>query len=107
MHRLADERSFNVIVSLLSLSNLPSIIVSSVTSELIAQLTSESDDETVETKQIVDGRIRALLVQIQQRHPLILHKCFESAIAEDSSDKEALEQALLSLSLVRTTSSFI
>lgn len=78
-----------------------------MTSGLIAQLTSGSDDEAADTKQIVDGRIRALLVQTQQRHPLILQKCFESAMAEDSSEKEALEQALLSLSLVRTMSSFI
>ncbi|KAH8084910.1 armadillo-type protein [Cristinia sonorae] len=97
--RLEDERSFNIILSLLPAKNLPSEIIQVTTSSLIAQIVSVGQDGATGQKGVVEGRARALLVQIQQRHPSILQKCFDDALEGDETSKEALQQALLSLSL--------
>ncbi|THH26927.1 hypothetical protein EUX98_g7265 [Antrodiella citrinella] len=105
--RINEDRPFSIILSLLSLPSLPSESIFAVTSSLITQLTRSSGVVSDETKPVVDGRTRALLVQAQQRHPDILQKCFDRAMTEDAENKEALEQALLSLSLVRSNVVFI
>ncbi|TCD67119.1 snoRNA-binding rRNA-processing protein utp10 [Steccherinum ochraceum] len=101
--RLQDDQYFNLVLSLLPTSNLPSLAVATAASGLIHVLISENEDE--EAHQVVKDRARAVLVQIQQRHPVILQQVFDDIMSGESADKNVLEQALLSLSLgIPTTS---
>lgn len=99
-HRLDEERRFKIILTLLPLPQLPTVITTTLVASLLWVFTS-SVNQDEERKHVAHGHSRAILVQLQQRYPTIVQKCFEGAIESDAENKAALEQILLSLSLVR------
>jgi U3 small nucleolar RNA-associated protein 10 len=80
--------------SILTSSNVPSAITHRLAMLLIdADVSSE---DTVDTTSH-----RALLSRIQQRHPSILQEVAEEVISDRENVKDAVEQLIISLSMVR------
>lgn len=91
--RLSDEQAFRVVDALVTHSELPAILIRSLTVSLFKALVEQSSTES-------HSKIRSLLVQVQQRHPDVLQNSYDDMLETDSDKKDVLEQALLSLSMV-------
>lgn len=81
--------------SLVTHSELPTPLIQSITASLLSTLISHEGAASTE----LPLRIRSILVHIQQRYPDLLQKAFDETLQTDSEKKDALEQALLSLSM--------
>lgn len=90
--RLSDEQAFRVVDALVTHSELPAILIRSLTVSLFKALVEQSSTES-------HSKIRSLLVQVQQRHPDVLQNSYDDMLETDSDKKDVLEQALLSLSM--------
>lgn len=90
---LTEDRSIAVLTGLVTCEDLPCSLLSLVANELVQQ-SLEDSDETLQ------ARRRALLVNLQQRHPAVLQKTFRDLLEEDKYEKSSVEHLLFSLSLV-------
>ncbi|KAI0092311.1 armadillo-type protein [Irpex rosettiformis] len=94
LERLDNERATSVLTSLVTYAEVPRAVILAMASGLIdlSLHSSESDSGTIQ------ARARSLLVHLHQRHPQVLHKAFQVALA-DEEDHNAAQQLLLSLSV--------
>jgi hypothetical protein len=80
--------------SILTSSNVPSIIIRHLSKLLVEAVVSFED--TADTTPH-----RAMLTTIQQRYPLILQEVTEEVISDGEEVKDTVEQLIISLPMVR------
>lgn len=90
--------TFSILSALVSSSDLPNVVLKSITTHSInAALDSDSLPTT---------NLHRLMVSLQQRHPNIVEDMSRLSIDENEDQEEAIEQLLLSLSVVGKSFSF-
>jgi hypothetical protein len=78
--------------TLVSSSNLPNVVLKSITTHSI--------DAALESNSLPTKNLHRLLVSLQQRHPNTVEDISRLSINENEGQEEAIEQLLLSLSVV-------
>lgn len=92
--RLADEASVTLLETIITTSTMPPTVVLALTTSLMKDvLNSTSEAQIVLTA-------RRLLSLIQPRHPSVLQKVAETLSEADESANDAVEQLVISLSMV-------
>ena len=92
--RLADEASVTLLEKIIATSTMPSTVILALTTSLMKNvLNPASDAQIVLTA-------RRLLSLIQPRHPSVLQKVAETLSEVDESANDAVEQLVISLSMV-------
>jgi len=84
--------AFSILGALVSSSNLPNVVLKSITTHSI--------DAALESNSLPTTNLHRLLVSLQQRHPNIVEDMSRLSIDETEGQEEAIEQLLLSLSVV-------
>lgn len=74
-------------------SDLPSAIIRGIADALIHLSVQHNTEATTQ------ARCRSLLIHMQQRHPNILQKAFQTVLNHTEVDKDIIEQLILSLSV--------
>jgi U3 small nucleolar RNA-associated protein 10 len=92
--RLPEDTTLDTLQSLLTSTKVPNAIIHPLAVLLIDAVVSS--EETIDT-----ALHRAMLSTIQQRHPTVLQKAAEGVISDDEDLKDAVEQLIISLSMVR------
>ncbi|TFK48252.1 hypothetical protein OE88DRAFT_1664727 [Heliocybe sulcata] len=95
--RLNDETSRTVLETILTCPEVPDAVIHGAL-HLLVDAVLDSEDAAHMNEH------RRMLTLIQQRYPEILQKTAEKIIAEDEDAKEAVEQLILSLSIVQVSS---
>jgi hypothetical protein len=91
--RLPEDAAHTALQSILTSSKVPNAVTRRLTMLLIAAVVSSGDSaDSVPS--------RAILSTIQQRYPSILQKVADETIAEKEDVTEAVEQLIISLSMV-------
>lgn len=91
--RLEDEKALSLLEAIISVPNLPALVINQSASMLLA--VSATNKITP-----ASTSARRLLSIIQQRHPLTLQEAAQLLIEQDETLREAVEQLILSLSVV-------
>ena len=94
LSRLADEASVTLIEELIATSTMPSTVILALTTSLMKDVL----DPTSEAQIVLTAR--RLLSLIQPRHPSVLQKVAETLSEADELANEAIEQLVISLSMV-------
>jgi hypothetical protein len=84
--------AFSILSALVSSSNLPNVVLKSITTHSI--------DAALESNSLPTKNLHRLLVSLQQRHPNTVEDMSRLSINENEGQEEAIEQLLLSLSVV-------
>ena len=84
--------AFSLLSALISSSNLPNVVLKSITTHSI--------DAALESNSLPTKSLHPLLVSLQQRHPTTIEDMSRLSIKEDEGQEEAIKQLLLSLSVV-------
>ena len=92
--RLADDASVTLLEKIIATSTMPSTVILALTTSLMKDVL----DPTSETQIVLIAR--RLLSLIQPRHPSVLQKVAETLSEADESANDALEQLVISLSMV-------
>ena len=89
---MEQSAAFSILSALVSSSNLPNVVLKSITTHSI--------DAALESNSLPTTNLHRLLVSLQQRHPNIVEDMSRLNIDENEGQEEAIEQLLLSLSVV-------
>lgn len=93
-NRLEDSTAADIVESILTSPRLLPVIGISVTSTLIRRLSGNASLESL------PRACRSQLSQLHQRHPKIVQEASQALIQQDGSNRDAIEQLILSLSIV-------
>ena len=94
LSRLADEVSVTLLEEIIATSTMPSTVFLALTTSLMKHVL----DPTSEAQIVLTAR--RLLSLIQPRHPSVLQKVAETLSEADESANDAVEQLVISLSMV-------
>lgn len=94
LFRLADEASVTLLEEIIAASTMPSTVIFALTTSLMKDVL----DPTSETQIVLTAR--RLLSLIQPRHPSVLQKVAQTLSEADESANDAVEQLVISLSMV-------
>jgi predicted thioredoxin/glutaredoxin len=94
LFRLADETSVTLLEEIIATSTMPSTVILALTTPLIKKVL----DPTSKAQIVLTAR--RLLSLIQPRHPSVLQNVAETLSEADESANEAVEQLVISLSMV-------
>ena len=94
LFRLADEASVTLVEEIIATSTMPSIVILALTTSLMKVVL----DPTSEAQIVMTAR--RLLSLIQPRHPSVLQKVAGTLSKVDESASDAVEQLVISLSMV-------
>jgi predicted thioredoxin/glutaredoxin len=92
--RLADDASVTLLEKIIATSTMPSAVILALTTSLVKDVL----DPASEAQIVLTAR--RLLSLIQPRHPSVLQKVAETLSEADESSNDALEQLVISLSMV-------
>ena len=99
LYRVEQQTVFSILNAVISSSNLPQDLLKSITTNLI--------DTALQCNSSPTRNLRRLLVSLQQRHPNIVEDGSRLSIDENEGQEEAIQQLLLSLSVVGNISSIL
>ena len=94
LFRLADEASVTLLEEIIATSTMPSTVILALTTSLMKDVL----DPTSEAQIVLTAR--RLLSLIQPRHSSVLQKVAETLSEADESANDAVEQLVISLSMV-------
>ena len=94
LSRLADEASVTLLEEIIATSTMPSTVILALTTSLMKDVL----DPTSEAQIVLTSR--RLLSLIQPRHPSVVRKVAETLSEADESANDAVEQLVISLSMV-------
>ena len=99
LYSLEESTGFSLLNALASSSNTPTSVLKTITNSLIHRaLKSDSSPKR---------DLHHLLGSLQQRHPELVQDVSRSFIEEDEDQEEAIQQLVLSLSVVRRVYSLV
>lgn len=99
IYRVEQSAAFSILSGLVSSSNLPNGILKNVTTRTMG-VALESDSSPTRN-------LHSLLASLQQRHPNVVEDVLRLTMDENVGQEEAIDQLLLSLSVVGRTSSLV
>jgi len=99
LYRVEQQTAFSILNAVISSSNLHQDLLQSITTDLI--------DTALQCNSSPTRNLHRLLVSLQQRHPNIVQDRSRLSIDENEGQEEAIEQLLLSLSVVGKISSIL
>ncbi|OBZ74951.1 U3 small nucleolar RNA-associated protein 10 [Grifola frondosa] len=97
--RLTDDGAVALLTSILTCSEVPSVVLRHAASKLLQLLMNDIAADSAESMVA-----RRLLSQLHQRHLRVVQQICEDAVKDDDSRREIIEQLVLSLALPGTTS---
>lgn len=89
---MEQSAAFSILSALVSSSNLPNVVLKSITTHSI--------DAALETNSLPTTNLHRLLASLQQRHPNVVEDMSRLSIDENEGQEGAIEQLFLSLSVV-------